>query len=47
MVILIVLIERLGTKEDSFNIEEVKKDKLGISVTKEDLFNLDIEKIEM
>ena len=34
------------TKEDSFNIEEIKKNKLGISIKEEDLFNLDIEQIE-
>lgn len=42
----LVLIERPSAKEDSFNIEEIKKNKLGISIKEEDLFNLDIEQIE-
>lgn len=41
----LVLIERPSAKEDSFNIEELKKKKLAISIKEEDLFDLDIEKL--
>lgn len=43
----LVLIERPSAREDSFNIEEIKKNKLGISISEEDLSDLDIEKIEV
>lgn len=41
----LVLIERPSAKEDSFNIEELKKRKLAISINEEDLLDLDIEKL--
>ena len=41
----LVLIERPSAKEDSFNIEQLKKDKLAISIKEEDLIDLDIEKL--
>ena len=41
----LVLIERPSAKEDSFNIEELKKRKLAISIKEEDLLDLDIEKL--
>lgn len=40
------MIERSSATEDSFNIEEIKKNKLCISIREEDLANLDINKIE-
>lgn len=41
----LVLIERPSAREDSFNIEELKKNKLAISIKEEDLFDLNIEKL--
>lgn len=41
----LVLIERPSAKEDSFNIEELKKRKLAISIKEEDLLDLDIKKL--
>lgn len=41
----LVLIERPSAKEDSFNIEELKKRNLAISINEEDLLDLDIEKL--
>lgn len=41
----LVLIERPSAKEDSFNIEELKKRRLAISIKEEDLLDLDIEKL--
>lgn len=41
----IVLIERPSAIEDSFNIEQVKKNKLGISIREKDLETIDIEQI--
>lgn len=41
----LVLIERPSAKEDSFNIEELKKRKLAISIKEDDLLDLDIEKL--
>lgn len=41
----LVLIERPSAKEDSFNIEELKKRNLAISIKEEDLLDLDIEKL--
>ena len=40
------MIKRPSEKDNSFNIEEIKKNKLGISIREEDLLNLDIEKLE-
>lgn len=42
----LVLIERPSAKEDSFNISEIKKNKLGISIKESDLENIDIIKLE-
>jgi len=41
----LVLIERSSAKEDSFNIEELKKRNLAISINEQDLLDLDIEKL--
>lgn len=41
----LVLIERPSAKEDSFNIEELKKRNLAISINEGDLLDLDIEKL--
>ena len=41
----LVLIKRPSAKEDSFNIEELKKRNLAISINEEDLLDLDIEKL--
>ena len=40
-----VLIERPSAREDSFNIEEIKKNKLGISISESELSCIDISKI--
>lgn len=42
----LVLIERPSAKEDSFNISEIKQNKLGISIKEYDLENIDILKLE-
>lgn len=42
----LVLIERPSAKEDSFNIEKIKEDKLGISIEEKDLYTIDIQCLE-
>ena len=42
----LVLIERPSTKEDSFNIEKIKENKLGISIAEKDLSTIDIQSLE-
>lgn len=42
----LVLIERPSAREDTFNIEEIKKNKLGISIREEDIIDLDVDNIE-
>lgn len=42
----LVLIERPSAKEDTFNIEKIKENKLGISIKEEDLANIDIQDIK-
>ena len=42
----IVLIERPSAKEDSFNIEKIKENKLGISISEKDLSTIDIQSLE-
>ena len=42
----LVLIERPSAKEDTFNIEAIKKNNLGISIKEEDLANIDIQEIK-
>ena len=42
----LVLIERPSAKEDSFNIEKIKENKLGISISEKDLFTIDIQSLE-
>ena len=40
-----MLIERPSAKEDSFNIEKIKENKLGISISEKDLFTIDIQSL--
>ncbi|MDY2882889.1 MAG: glycosyltransferase [Romboutsia timonensis] len=42
----LVLIERPSAKEDSFNIEKIKENKLGISIAEKDLSTIDIQRLE-
>lgn len=42
----LVLIERPSAKEDSFNIEKIKENKLGISIAEKDLATIDIQSLE-
>ena len=42
----LVLIERPSAKEDTFNIEKIKENNLGISIKEEDLANIDIQEIK-
>ena len=42
----LVLIERPSAKEDSFNIEKIKENKLGISIAEKDLSTIDIKSLE-
>ena len=42
----LVLIERPSAKEDTFNIEKIKENKLGISIKEDDLANIDIQDIK-
>lgn len=42
----LVLIERPSAKEDSFNIEKIKENKLGISIEEKDLSTIDIQNLE-
>ena len=42
----LVLIERPSAKEDSFNIEKIKENKLGISIKEKDLSTIDILSLE-
>lgn len=42
----LVLIERPSAKEDSFNIEKIKENKLGISIKEKDLSTIDIQSLE-
>lgn len=42
----LVLIERPSAKEDSFNIEKIKENKLGISIAEKDLSTIDIQCLE-
>ena len=42
----LVLIERPSAKEDSFNIEKIKENKLGISISEKDLSTIDIQSLE-
>ena len=42
----LVLIERPSAKEDTFNIEKIKENKLGISIKEQDLVNIDIQDIK-
>ena len=42
----LVLIERPSAKEDSFNIEKIKENKLGISIEEKDLSTIDIQSLE-
>lgn len=42
----LVLIERPSAKEDSFNIEKIKENKLGISIAEDDLSTIDILNLE-
>lgn len=43
----LVLIERPSAKEDSFNIEKIKENKLGISIAEKDLSTIDIQSLEI
>ena len=43
----LVLIERVSAKEDSFNISKMKKRNLAISMTEEELANIDIQKLKL
>ena len=42
----LVLIERPSAKEDRFNIEKIKENKLGISIAEKDLSTIDIQSLE-
>ncbi len=42
----LVLIERPSAKEDTFNIEKIKENNLGISIKEEDLANINIKDIK-
>ena len=42
----LVLIERPSAKEDTFNIEKIKENNLGISIKEQDLANIDIQEIK-
>ena len=42
----LVLVERPSAKEDSFNIEKIKENKLGISIEEKDLSTIDIQSLE-
>lgn len=42
----LVLIERPSAKEDSFNIEKIKENKLGISISEDDISTIDILSLE-
>lgn len=42
----LVLIERPSAKEDTFNIEKIKENNLGISIKEQDLANIDIQDIK-
>ena len=42
----LVLIERPSAKEDSFNIEKIKENKLGISIAEKDLNIINIHSLE-
>lgn len=42
----LVLIDRPSAKEDTFNIEKIKENKLGISIKEQDLTNIDIQEIK-
>lgn len=42
----LVMIERPSAKEDTFNIEKIKENNLGISIKEEDLANIDIQDIK-
>ena len=42
----LVLIERPSAKEDSFNIEKIKENKLGISIAEKDLTTIDIQSLK-
>lgn len=42
----LVLIERPSAKEDTFNIEKIKENNLGISIKEQDLVNIDIQEIK-
>lgn len=42
----LVLIERASAKEDTFNIEKIKENKLGISIKEKELANIDIQEIK-
>lgn len=42
----LVLIERPSAKEDTFNIENIKKNNLGISIKEDDLINIDIKDLK-
>lgn len=43
----LVLIERPSAKEDSFNISELKKRNLAISITEEELVDIDIQQLKL
>lgn len=43
----LVFIERPSVKEDSFNISKMKKRNLAISITEEELANIDIQKLKL
>ena len=43
----LVLIDRASAKEDSFNISKMKKRNLAISITEEELANIDIQKLKL
>ena len=42
----LVLIERPSAKEDTFNIEKIKENNLGISIKEKELANIDIQEIK-
>ena len=42
----LVLIERPSAKEDTFNIEKIKENNLGISIKEKELANIDIQEIQ-
>lgn len=42
----LVLMERPSAKEDSFNIEKIKENKLGISIAEKELSTIDIQSLE-